>query len=377
MPFLHAVTCTTARIRARLWLVPLVSLLMTPGATAEDFDLNLVKNSLVAVRYDSLSGEGVTTGCFVQMYGRLYIVAPQFPFVAARKITVQTLAGRKLAFTDIEPARNCDLVRLTFRNDASKPVKPFVLKPHPKPEAELEATGFSVNNEGNNSYTKAGGTTRVYAETIETDVNIRDLKPGSPLVDIDGQVFGVVTHTRTGVLNWDSRKRDYRDEPKRLTVRLPGKIDWAAGGDEFLTQGALISDASRFGGELQEFLRTDGYINLEALRTYASAKEKSGAYLDPAFSKSLQSFCMGYERALLSPEKASKSKTRIYQEELHRRLTAFAALLDQPLGKFSRTMWYTTLLAAEAEGLKPFFKRLKDEFAAKVARHDAELAKFK
>lgn len=350
-------------------------LLGTRPAAAEDFDLNTVKRAIVAVRYADASGNPQwASGCFVDMGGVKYIIVPQHVFGGAGAVALQTLAGKKVAYGNMAAARDINLVRLEFKNDAKAPLKPFILKNRTDLEADLDATMFTVCNEGKDASPHSGGTKKILDDSFETDIAIQNGLPGSPVVDIDGQLFGIVTHTRHNVLDWDSRKPKYT-EPQRRLVRLTARTAWSASGDVFLTQAELLGDIARYGLDLAEMVKSGGYLNYEALRGYAASKDKAAAYADPALSKALQSYCKGFEYALLRPELESKSKTRIYQDELRRRLQAFASLIDRGTNLVNKTSWCTAYLEEEAAGLKPFFQRLKDEFALKLKQQETELAK--
>lgn len=177
-----------------------------------------ISDHLVLINCESDLGKSSGSGFIAKMGDKFYIVTNQHVILGADKISFKTASGKTLKPRRIELAMNRDVARLELNTDSG-----FVLSNVVQMDIPVAVFG---NSEGAGVATELYGTVNgIGAELIETSAEFVSGNSGSPILNLNGEVLGIVTYVRISRGSAMKEGTKFENKTRRFCYRLNG-IEW-------------------------------------------------------------------------------------------------------------------------------------------------------
>lgn len=301
-------------------------------------------------------GEG--TGFVCRLGGTNYIVTNAHVLEGAQKFEFRTINKGKLKGVQIDLANDRDMARILIDGSEQASLRPADAAPAiGKPITVLG------NSQGMGAVTELKGTIRgMGPDVIEVDAPFVEGNSGSPILNADGQVFGVATFVaKPGITNWITEGTPFAGT-RRFGVRLQGGIEWKpVSVRQFYAESSTLVDCDRFlydSSRLVEILRTG---NLAPLG-HISARLKnpdSPRYFDPDFARVITQFCDSLKSAETSYKQGRNERSSSVSAPLRAATMTFQQFPQVPLRKLRQMKWSTKHYEKMAKEYEKVFSEWK------------------
>ncbi len=183
------------------------------------YSFNDVADNLVTVECENDAGDRyVGSGFIAKMNGKTYVFTNQHVIMGAAQIDIKTTTGDRVIPRGVELSLTRDIARLPLA--ANDPHEGFTISD--KPAMDMLVAVFG-NSEGGGVATELyGKVTGVGADLVEVSAEFVSGNSGSPTLNQDREVIGIVSYVRFYNLKDDDADDDTKPEKKarRFCYRL-------------------------------------------------------------------------------------------------------------------------------------------------------------
>lgn len=189
-----------------------------------EYSFNDIADQIVTVSCESSRGRSSGSGFIAKMDGKTYLFTNQHVILGADKIRFKTTTGTTLRPRGVQLSTSMDIARLPLEEADG-----LIISRNMTIGAPIAVFG---NSEGGGVATELyGNITGVGSEIIEVSADVVSGNSGSPVLNLDREVIGIVSY-----VSWNNDDDD-GSETRRFCYRLTGgqwdAVKWSKYNDKY------------------------------------------------------------------------------------------------------------------------------------------------